>query len=347
MKRVTLFCLIAFILLISSCVRNKNCIRVNLEEIHTIGKLEGSDEDIFGRIQDFCFDNENKLYVLDSDYLTIRIYDINGNRLHMIGGQSGHGPGEFLFPVSIDVDSLKNIYIADQRRGDVTVLDSSGRVLKIIRVKRLTCIINVGNPFEIYGLAHPGLHRKPLIQKYNLVNDLVATPAQYSFCDRQTGADSVNIVQSGFFGDICINNDMEVFYAFPYPYEIRRFTSDGKIISIYKRNVSFFKSPKEISGVTRIPTGIQQIMTYSDSKYRNIIICKYYKRAYGKLSISTTFYFDFWDVDSGELLGTFSDSELNLKGSDWIQIDEECNLYASYQYEFPHIVKYKMTINEK
>ncbi|RKY80955.1 hypothetical protein DRQ07_04955 [candidate division KSB1 bacterium] len=342
-----LFVMMNIAVLIMFCAsRKENVIDVKLEKVSTIGKNDGSENEIFAKIQDFCFDNAGNIYVLDSEFLNIKVYDKNNNLVNVIGGNYGQGPGEFLQPRSIDVDSLLNIYVVDYRKNDITVFNRFGKILTVKKVRPKTSLIKVGKPFEVYGLAHPLLFKGNLIDYYNLkINKGI--PRVASFCERQHGKDSLNIVNSGYFGDIDINKNNEIFYAFPYPYEIRRFLSDGKLTESYKRRIPYFKPPDKKSGVLDISTGVEQIVTFSNEISDNLLLCKYYRRKYGRVKNCTKYYFDFWDMKKGELLCTYTDKQLNLVDADWVKIDSKGYLYASYSEEYPHVDKFKLTINKK
>ena len=338
------FAVSLFLLLFVACQKSKNTIDIKLQKVATYGKLDGHDNEIFGRIMDYCFNSQNDLYVLDSDYLNVKVYDTQGNWLKTIGGVSGQGPGEFVSPMAITMDTLNNLYVSDRDRNDITVFDATGTLVQISRCYRMTCIIKSQNPFEVYGLAHPMVHRNKLIQKYRLLEG--AQPEVSSFCDRQHGQDSLAIVQSGFFGDLAISEKDEVVYAFPYPYEIRVFNGQEQRQKTLKRHVEFFRPPVHKEDYYVVNTGIRQIIPYSIGKFKNLLICKYYKMKYGQLGVYTSYFFDFWDIDTERLLGTFTDKDLSLKDSDWIRVDHEGFLYASYTEPFPHISKYRVVFTE-
>lgn len=60
----------------------------------TIGRLEGADEYIFGRIWSIAVDDEWNVYVFDEQAHHVQVYDSAGVYVETLGGR-GEGPGEF------------------------------------------------------------------------------------------------------------------------------------------------------------------------------------------------------------------------------------------------------------
>ena len=51
----------------------------------------------------------------------IQIFDREGKFLSKIGGVRGSGPGQFIDPIALDIDSKGNIFVTDQRNQRVQV----------------------------------------------------------------------------------------------------------------------------------------------------------------------------------------------------------------------------------
>ena len=67
-----------------------------------IGVNEGPPHAMFGHIADVALDSFNNVYILDSEYNTVRVYDIGGTYLSSFG-RAGNGPGELYEPESISL----------------------------------------------------------------------------------------------------------------------------------------------------------------------------------------------------------------------------------------------------
>jgi streptogramin lyase len=113
-------------------------------------KAEASDEDahplahpnpplppvdgMFRQVTDVAWDSADNIYITDG-YINSRIakYDRDGNWIGSFGGP-GTGPGQFNTPHSIVIDRDNRLYIADRNNRRIQVLDTAGRVLRIIHI---------------------------------------------------------------------------------------------------------------------------------------------------------------------------------------------------------------------
>ena len=70
-------------------------------------------------------DGANNIYVVESLYDSLLVFDDKGRTLLGLGG-SGKGAGEFYLPSGVWIDRQDQIYIADMYNGRVTVLKFLG-----------------------------------------------------------------------------------------------------------------------------------------------------------------------------------------------------------------------------
>ena len=66
----------------------------------TIGRLDGPEEYIFGRIWSIAVDDDRNVYVFDEQAQHVQVYDAEGVYVETLGGR-GEGPGEFRWAESI------------------------------------------------------------------------------------------------------------------------------------------------------------------------------------------------------------------------------------------------------
>ena len=78
-----------------------------------IGDAEGSDDAIFGLVEDVAADARGRILVLDSQMKRLRIYSQDG-RLVFAVGRGGEGPYEFQAPEALDLDSQGQVLVADR-----------------------------------------------------------------------------------------------------------------------------------------------------------------------------------------------------------------------------------------
>ena len=76
----------------------------------------------------------NRIYVLDTQVPTVRVYDLDGQHIMDIG-REGSGPGEFRQPRSIVLDPVKGrLYVRDRQNGRVNVYSLDGDPLEHWRI---------------------------------------------------------------------------------------------------------------------------------------------------------------------------------------------------------------------
>ncbi|MDR9417939.1 hypothetical protein [Gracilimonas sp.] len=80
---------------------------------------------IFGNITDIEFDNNFNLYLLDLDQ--VKVFKVWDSEIDTLGSK-GRGPGEMLFPWSLEIDSLNNIYVSDLQRGITNIKSNEEEV---------------------------------------------------------------------------------------------------------------------------------------------------------------------------------------------------------------------------
>jgi DNA-binding beta-propeller fold protein YncE len=88
----------------------------------------------FRQVTDMTWDGDDNTYVSDG-YINSRVakYDQDGNWLGS-WGEPGSGPGQFNTLHSIASDNAHNIYVADRGNARVQVFDTSGKLLRILRI---------------------------------------------------------------------------------------------------------------------------------------------------------------------------------------------------------------------
>ncbi len=152
-----------------------------------LGVLEGKHHEMFGYIADVATDGLETLYVLDSEYNEVRVFDVGGNFLGSFGGP-GRGPGEFRSPREIAV-SGRTAFVIDGWWVHVFERQESGFMLKDSFKKefmgfRGNCAMNghlytVGYSLEeehvIHKLTADGVRETSFAEPYSSANTSVQT----------------------------------------------------------------------------------------------------------------------------------------------------------------------------
>ena len=76
-----------------------------------------------------------RIYLADAGHTrskvhSVRIFDLQGKMLGVLGKGKGSQPGEFLFPTNVTVDAAGNVYVSDTLNSRVQVFDVDGRYVK-------------------------------------------------------------------------------------------------------------------------------------------------------------------------------------------------------------------------
>ncbi|HEX5419529.1 MAG TPA: peptidyl-alpha-hydroxyglycine alpha-amidating lyase family protein, partial [Gammaproteobacteria bacterium] len=89
---------------------------------------------MFRQVTDVALDSHDNIYISDG-YINSRIakYDKDGNWVGSFG-KPGAGPGEFNTPHALVIDDHDRIYVADRGNARIQVFDTSGKLLKIMRI---------------------------------------------------------------------------------------------------------------------------------------------------------------------------------------------------------------------
>lgn len=96
-----------------------------LEEVYTVGSLNGADWELLSGVRDADFDADGNLYVLDSGSFRVLKFSPEGEFLMQFGSE-GEGPGEMTTPLAMAVLPNGHIAINDLSRRSFTVFDSNG-----------------------------------------------------------------------------------------------------------------------------------------------------------------------------------------------------------------------------
>ncbi len=124
----------------------------------TLGVLEGESYEMFGHISAVKLDSEGNIYILDSGYSEVRVFNSEGIFLYSVGSE-GRGPGEFFYPKDMEVDTNGRIIVVDRARRK-TIFEQTGsthqyeetRSLSVVPVK----LCNQGGIVYVQGVSVGG-----------------------------------------------------------------------------------------------------------------------------------------------------------------------------------------------
>jgi len=306
--------------------------KMRLEPVLSIGTDDLDKENyVFGVVYDIGIDHEGSIYVLDPLNYRVQKFSSQGRFLFTFGEGHGNGPGQFQRPAGIAIDSQKNLYVTDSMQLRITVFDSAGKVKATIPTMTQPWKIAIGNDGGIYItslLAYEGPH----VDKYALMSKRRVL----SFCE--PSRESKLTAQSGNSDKLAVDREGHIYVSLHYPYDIRKFSADGKLLDRFAREVKFFRPPKpDENGVMAASSGTKAITALPDGKLINVI----YHRQKEKFH----YYFDIFERDGTWLLSV-PGSEFGIEWFRTLTSDSKGYLYISYEDPYPHLVKYSLTFSE-
>ena len=287
----------------------------------------------FGKIGGITTDTKGNIYVGDNGLYRILKFSPKGQFLHSFGGGNGIKPGEFMDLRGIAVDKDNNLFVADFRMQQITIFQEDGTLLRIIETSMMPYSLVIDKEGSFYVIGLPSSFKGPLIHKYDASGQFVM-----AFCDREGIPDLA--LQSGNMGRIAIDSDQHIYYALPYPYEIRKFSSDGKPLDTIERPDAGIAPPMEdeTSPVIIMGCASKGLAVLPDGKIANV-----FTRLIDRHSNEMEYYFDLFSL-KGDLLLTVSLSDCieHYSGSFQFHADKDGYVYLDQFGSYPSIVKFAL-----
>lgn len=116
-----------------------------IEELR-LGKRDGREEDVFGRLVAAGIGPAGEVVVADQHGPAIQVFDAFGRYLHNIG-RSGQGPGEYQQIAGLHVALTGEVSVWDPRNQRVTVFSLDGVPLRSIRMP--ASVLATGESFKV------------------------------------------------------------------------------------------------------------------------------------------------------------------------------------------------------
>jgi hypothetical protein len=298
----------------------------------TLGVRDGDEDLMFGRPTKIVVDSKDNLYVLDHGYQLIRKYNAKGEYLLTVGRQ-GEGPGEYPNPLTIAVDRQDRLYVAGLGTR-ISIYDESGNHLNDFKHDFPGSVIKslaADSQDNIY-LVCIDLLDQNMIHKYNAQGEYLI-----SFCESYAIGMSVDTRVENIYagGAINIDSSDHIFYTQSAPYEIRKFTSEGRLLTKIFRENSFLPPPPDLDVndggkvVISAPTTSTAIIVFDDGTFINVVRKHPHPDLPGKVFI------DYFSSD-GELL-----TQVSIERNMDIEYRDGSNrLYAIDMEEYPMVVRY-------
>lgn len=149
-----------------------------IPELLSVGALYGSEEEMFGRIEDIILDSFNRIYVLDYNKQHIQVFNQKGEFISTVGGK-GSGPGEFERARSMAMyknDKTERLLVSNRYR--IEVFEITSDEIKFLETKQFPNVIHSictsGDRLFAHYIQHVDEENKegndsvPMIKAYSL-----------------------------------------------------------------------------------------------------------------------------------------------------------------------------------
>ncbi|MFC1514158.1 6-bladed beta-propeller, partial [candidate division KSB1 bacterium] len=221
--------------------------RIELKFIRQIGELEGNNSNLqFYSPKDIAVDKSGNIYVLDGGNFRVQKLDPKGNFL-MSFGSRGEGPGEFFYPLGIDVTEEGNIRVDDNNRA-IEEFDQNGKYIKQIKFGGGKSFRKLNNGFFATDLLNiPSGDNRVYIRYTEYLADVYDESANLvlSLGKRQNYDDPNMAVFAGDKYEIETDYNGNYYLAFLAQNRIDKYSPDGKYLFRASRELGFEES-KEV-----------------------------------------------------------------------------------------------------
>jgi hypothetical protein len=321
---------------LSDTIKNNDGGRWANEEIQlapdlTIGTEDGPEEEVLGRVLDVAVDSDYNIYVVDSGFSKVRIYDRSGKHIRSFG-REGEGPGEFGLLTCIALHANR-IYVGHGHT--VTIFDKQGQYLDQFPVRSQGGLI-LGLRVTDSGIYVSSLD--VLEQKVVHMYDFSFKPV-VSFCDSWGAGKDMDVrVESAFGGGaIDVDSDGNILYSQMTPYEIRCFSPVGELLRTIDRKNDFMNEP-EVTYLgsrmrLRMPTHSTAIVSLPDGKFINVVM------KLGAEGTQPSTVLDLFNTDGHLLTSTQREENMTIKCADTMG-----RLYGIHYDEVPAVTRYKLSV---
>ncbi|MCI0470882.1 MAG: NHL repeat-containing protein [Candidatus Aminicenantes bacterium] len=225
---------ITLMLLYCSPGKGDKLIDIKLKRNITIGGSEDDLTQVFKFIMNIAIDKQGGIYVMDTNLSLVRKFDKQGHFLWELN-KKGQGPGEFMRIVDLDTDEDGKLYIADQNKRRIIIYSRDGAYLNEFITKD-------GSPLRL-AVDSKGFVYVHFIDKtsgYMLHKFTSAGEPVLSFLEAGNKDEKDPLLKRAKNSlNFCIDHEDNIYVAFHYEYRIQKYSTVGKLITGWKRELPY------------------------------------------------------------------------------------------------------------
>lgn len=316
---------------------------VKVEHVLTIGQddFEENENYYFALIRDIQLDKDGNLYVLDLKAMRVSKYSPDGIFMHSFKLTRGKGPGEFSYPMILAIDNEDNVYIRNKHER-VIVFDNKGKLLKTVKTGIIGTLgfMTVGLDKSIYLTKGRTPHSKRIF-KINPEGGIDKT-----FCTVSDERLLPILEKIDGWEHLAVAHDGTIYYSAIYPYDIRQFSPEGKLLNRFSRDAGF-KEPFKIIlhgfELTKAGSASIGIAFLPGGKIMNIIR---HREKIDTDKYDQEYWFDVFSKD-GKWLLSFPSDLFKIKWIRFFAIDPHGYMYLDYLEPYNHVKKFKIEFVDK
>lgn len=303
-----------------------------------IEENENDEHYLFYDVIDVIADDDGNIYVLLRKQGLIRKFDSNGRYLLTIG-KEGQGPGELLQPARLFIDSKNILHVIEYGNRRVSRFSLDGGYVgstpvQFQRIPRQFGVDENGN----YYISFLNETNQTTIHQFNFQGRLVKSFGEPLFLTRPIHfAERGPVVADCSQGHIFADKDF-LYFCRRNPYEIRKYTYDGKLkMLIFRKNN--FMPPQQM-----IIAGKQRYQFYSMVSLDVIYLRNNYIYCFVSIPENILKNKIKWIIDGFDINGNLLFSHKNYDEFLPTYLDKNYNIYGFSFGDIPKIYRYSMKI---
>jgi len=200
---------------------------------------------IFSMIGGVAVDEEDNIYVLETEEGKVSKFDKEGKYLYSFG-QKGQGPKELFFATTMRMGNDNNLYVLCSGTHRITEFSLNGEFIKTIPINEMVDLpysFVIDNNGDFY-ISYYSIKLNSVIHKHNYKGTLIQSFGKPIPFQKPLDNVEFNLRNTNSYGCLLINKDFNLVFSRSNPYEIDFYTNEGVLFKRLFREDDFMPFPK-------------------------------------------------------------------------------------------------------